>query len=76
METLSDFAGRLKTHAIAAAIPVARINQQIIVIRSTTDDHETRMKCLDGTTKLDTLLAWRKQHDIKEACASLIESSK
>ena len=74
METLSDFAGRLRILAIAAAIPLATMNQQILsVIRSTTDDHETRMKCLDGTTTLDTLLAWCKQHDIKEACASLIE---
>ena len=47
--------------------------QVLSVIRTNTMDSETRMKCLDEATTLTTLLEWRKAHDLKGQCASLME---
>ena len=75
-ESLPNFATRLKTFAVDATIPEANINQQILsVIRSTKYHHETRMKCLEDTTTLETLLAWRKQCDIKIQFVALMDST-
>ena len=66
IESLSDFATRLRTLAVSANIPAAAINQQILsVIRSTTDDHDTIMKCLDDHMTLENLIIWRQQFKIE-----------
>ena len=73
-ETLADYAIRLKVLARAAAINADSMDSQVLsVIRTNTLDSETRMKCLDENTTLSNLLEWRKAHDLKGQCASLME---
>ena len=73
-ETLADYAIRLRSLAIIANIQPNALDQSILsVIRTNTEDHDTRMKCLDEATSLATLLTWRKSHDLKDACATLME---
>ena len=73
-ENLADYAIRLKVLASAAAINAESMDSQVLsVIRTNTVDSETRMKCLDEATTLAGLLVWRKAHDLKNQCASLME---
>ena len=70
-ESFHDFATRLKVLASLASIPPDTINAQVLsVIRSTTSNHDTRMKCLDDNATLDSVLEWRRKHDVKDQCAS------
>ena len=74
-EKLADYANRLRVLARSAGIADLALDTNILsVILYTTRDSETRMKCLDEATTLESLLSWRKAHDVKHACSAAMES--
>ncbi|MFY8165099.1 MAG: hypothetical protein ACOVJ8_00825 [Sediminibacterium sp.] len=76
-ETLADYANRLRVLARLAGVANEFLDTQILsVILNNTLDNETRMKCLDETTTLTTLLDWRKANDLKHACAAMMDNKK
>ena len=73
---MADYTIFLRTLSTSANIADNVADAHILsVIRTNTDDHETRMKCLDETTHTN-LIEWRKKHDLKNSCASLMEATK
>lgn len=73
-ETLADYAIRLRQLAVSANIANANLDAQILsVIRANTDDTETKLKCLDDTITLTSLLAWKRAQELKEACLNTID---
>lgn len=76
-ESLTDYATRLKGLATQAAIPADTINLQVLsVIRSSTTDHDVRIKCLEATATLAGVLEWKSKLDITENCAATMEAVK
>ncbi len=76
-ESLADFANRLRVLARSAGITSENIDTNILsVIAYSTLDTETRLKCLDENTTLDSLLTWKKTLEIKSACSSSMEQRK
>ena len=70
-ENLSDYSNRLKILATAAGLRGGDVATNVVsVIYLNTRDDEIRMKCLDPTTTLDSLITWHTAHALKLATSN------
>ena len=74
-ENLNDWATRLKSLGIKAAITADTLESEVLkVITQNTTDIEVRLKGLDKAMKLATLLEWSTAQRHKNICAQALEN--
>lgn len=76
-EPLKDYVMRLKALGTKSGIASNNLEKAVLsVVRHNTDNHELRLKGLDDTTTLESLLTWEETHNIKSSAATKMEASK